>query len=52
MILRAISRYAFGVTVATLTIGISVVAGFLLLVALPDVGGRTGHVNPLDRPLA
>jgi hypothetical protein len=46
VIRRTISRHAFGVSVAALTVGIVVVAGFLVAVALPDVGGLTALVNP------
>ncbi|HEY5435371.1 MAG TPA: hypothetical protein VIK13_09055 [Candidatus Limnocylindrales bacterium] len=46
MIRGTISRHPFGVAVAALTVGIIVVAGFLLAVALPDVGGLTALVNP------
>ena len=50
MIRRTISRHAFGITVAALTVGIVVVAGFLVIVALPDVGGLTGPRQPDRRP--
>jgi hypothetical protein len=52
VIRRTISRHAFGVTIAALTVGIVVVAGFLLAVALPDVGGLTALVNPTPAPTA
>jgi hypothetical protein len=50
MIVRTVSRHAFGITIAALTVGILVVAGFLLVVALPDVGGLTAFVNPTAAP--
>lgn len=37
----AVSRHAYRLTIAALTAGIFVLAGFLLLVALPDIGGLT-----------
>jgi hypothetical protein len=52
MIVRTVSRHAFGITVAALTVGILLVAGFLLLVALPDVGGLTAFVTPTPAPTA
>ena len=52
MIRRTLARHGFGVTVAALTVGIVVVAGFLLVVALPDVGGLTALVNPTPAPTA
>jgi hypothetical protein len=52
MIVRSVSRHAFGITVAALAIGILLVAGFLLLVALPDVGGLTASVDPTPAPTA
>jgi hypothetical protein len=39
---QSLSRHAYGATVAVLAAAICIVAGFLLLVALPDVGGLTG----------
>ena len=50
--IRALSRHAFAAAVAALVIGILVVAGFLVVVALPDVGGRSAIVNPTSAPKA
>ena len=50
MIRRSISRHGFGLAVAALTMGIVVVAGFLVVVALPDVGGLTAFINPTPAP--
>jgi hypothetical protein len=50
VIRRSISRHAFGITVAALTVGIVAVAGFLVIVALPDVGGLTALVSPTQTP--
>ncbi len=45
------SRHAYGLTIAALTAGICVLAGFLLLVALPDVGGLTAVQAPTTAPI-
>lgn len=47
---RVVSRYAYTVTVALLTAGICVLAGFVLFVVLPDVGVPTAFGGPTPAP--
>lgn len=49
--LRTISKYAFRVTAALLTLGILVLGSFLVLVAVPDLtGGNVAEVHPTPSP--
>lgn len=47
--MRTIGRYAFRIVVALLTLGIVVVGGFLVIVAIPDITGRA-VVGPTAAP--
>ena len=47
----AVSRHAYRLTIAALIAGICVLAGFLLLVALPDIGGLTAFQGPTPAPV-
>jgi hypothetical protein len=47
--MRTIGRYAFRIVVALLTLGILVIGGFLVIVAVPDITNRTA-VDPSARP--
>lgn len=50
MIGRAVSRHAYAITIAILAAGICVLAGFVLLVALPDMGVLTAFSGPTPTP--
>ena len=48
----AVTRNVYRATIATLTIGICVLAAFLILVAAPDLGGLTAWQAPTPSPTA
>ena len=48
---RDVSRHAYGLTVVALTAGISVLAGFLVFVALPDLGVLAALQPPTPAPV-
>ena len=48
--IRTVSRYAFRIAAALLTLGILVVGTFLVLVAVPDLAGKTA-VGPSPTPV-
>ncbi len=52
VIVRTVSRHAYAITIAILAIGICALAAFLVLVALPEMGGLTAAVNPTPAPAA
>ncbi len=43
---QAVARHAYGITVAGLVLGIVVTAGFLMLIALPDLIGSLAFTGP------
>jgi hypothetical protein len=47
---QVVVRHAYGITVAGLVLGIVVTAGFLLLIALPDLVGGMAFVAPSPTP--
>jgi hypothetical protein len=50
MIVRTFSRHAYGITIAILVAGICALAAFLILVALPEMGGLTAVTGPSATP--